>query len=209
MAFPEEPDFDGTGQGTSMPPAAFPLSMIDHTDRRLPVKALPFVGLLTTVLVLQPFPPLPASGQRSSQQAAGPSVQPTSVEVVNKDGHVVVRLGSDQRGNGLVVCYDANGAEIGRLPFSSAPAVALPVGPRAGGYAGVGAQHSIKENIDRGAFILLDDDSLWEVTRLETLDASLWMRLESIRVIAGDDPTYPYLLINTDTKDKVNARLRR
>jgi len=74
-------------------------------------------------------------------------------------------------------------------------------------YAGVGQGHWIKENIDRGAFIVLEDKSLWKIDPFNKLDAALWLNISNITVVesSGGSPGYDYLLINTDDGEKAHA----
>lgn len=80
--------------------------------------------------------------------------------------------------------------------------------PPAGRYAGVGSGHWVRENIDRGSMFLLEDGSLWQVDRLERLDASLWLKMTNISVVEvnGGMLGFDYLLINTDDGEKVRAK---
>jgi hypothetical protein len=75
-------------------------------------------------------------------------------------------------------------------------------------YAGTGSGHWVKENIDNGAFILLEDGSLWQVDPFDEIDASLWLPLSDITVIESSSGSvgYDYLLINTDDKEKAHAK---
>lgn len=95
-----------------------------------------------------------------------------------------------------------------KLGAAKAQQAAKAVAPRAGLYAGTGAGHWVKENIDRGHMFLLDDGSLWEVDRFEKLDAMLWLKMSNITVVESNDgmPGYNYLLINTDDGEKVHAK---
>lgn len=74
-------------------------------------------------------------------------------------------------------------------------------------YWDVGDGHWVRENIDIGKYILLEDGSLWEVLSLDTLDSGLWMMLDSIVVVQSETGLYPYRLINTDDKRAVEAKL--
>lgn len=75
-------------------------------------------------------------------------------------------------------------------------------------YAGVGGGHWIKENIDRGSFILLEDRSLWQIDPLDKIDATLWLKISNITVVESSkgSPGYDYLLINTDDGEKAHAK---
>lgn len=75
-------------------------------------------------------------------------------------------------------------------------------------YEGGSSGHWIKENIDRGTFILLEDGSLWEIDPLDKIDASLWLKIENITITTSNKGGvgYDYLLINTDDKAKAHAK---
>jgi hypothetical protein len=100
----------------------------------------------------------------------------------------------------------SDNAELsGTSKLSSQKAPAAPASKR---YAGKGEGHWVKQNVDRGAFILLEEGSLWEVAPSEKLDASLWLALSSITVVesSGGSLGYDYLLINTDDGEKAHAK---
>jgi hypothetical protein len=102
------------------------------------------------------------------------------------------------------------GAAKAQQAATAVPKAVAPQGvlPRSGLYAGTGAGHWVKENIDRGKMFLLEDGSLWEVDRFEKLDAMLWLKMSNITVVESNDgmPGYNYLLINTDDGEKVHAK---
>lgn len=70
----------------------------------------------------------------------------------------------------------------------------------------VGSGHWIKNKIDGGKIIQLEDGSLWQVSPLDVIDSALWLPLENITVINGEDPMFPYKLINTDDHHSVNVK---
>lgn len=74
-------------------------------------------------------------------------------------------------------------------------------------YNNLGSGHWIKENIDRGKFILLEDHSLWQVDPLDDITSWLWLRMADITVTESDDIVYPYLLVNTEDGEAVKAKL--
>ncbi len=106
----------------------------------------------------------------------------------------------------------AKAKELGYEPPTPVPPERNPVGesptPIRRVYAGTGEGHWIKKNIGRGEFIVLEDGSLWEIDRLERIDASLWLRTSDITVVESDrgSPGYDYLLINTDDGEKAHAK---
>jgi hypothetical protein len=74
-------------------------------------------------------------------------------------------------------------------------------------YLGASSRHWIKEKIDRGKYILLEDNSLWEIASLDKINTTLWLKLSNITVVKSYDyPGYPYLLINTDDSETAHAR---
>ncbi len=73
-------------------------------------------------------------------------------------------------------------------------------------YGAVGDGHWVKEKIGRGEYILLEDGSLWEISRLDRIDTALWLNTESIVVLENTSGLLPYKLINTDSEDVVEAK---
>lgn len=75
-------------------------------------------------------------------------------------------------------------------------------------YQGIGSGHWIQKNIDSGSFILLEDNSLWQIDPIDKVDAMLWLPTSNITVIESSDgtPGYDYLLINTDDGEKAHAK---
>ncbi|MFX0136316.1 MAG: hypothetical protein ACFFDN_21930 [Candidatus Hodarchaeota archaeon] len=75
-------------------------------------------------------------------------------------------------------------------------------------YSDVGEGHWIRENIDNGTYIILEDGSLWEIDPLERIDASLWLPISNIIVIESSNgsPGFDYLLINSDDGEKAHAK---
>lgn len=76
-------------------------------------------------------------------------------------------------------------------------------------YAGTGREHWIRENIDSGTMMILEDGSIWELDPYDKFEAMLWLPATDITVIESNDgsPGYDYLLINTDDGEKAHAKL--
>ena len=69
-----------------------------------------------------------------------------------------------------------------------------------------GGGHWISKNIDSGAFIKLEDGSLWEISPIDKINSMLWLPISNITIIESKNPLYPYLLVNDDGT-KVEAKL--
>lgn len=74
-------------------------------------------------------------------------------------------------------------------------------------YIGVDDVHWIYDVEDDGRIVILEDSSRWEVSILDRVHVMLWLPTANITVKDGDDPIYPYLLINTDENETANAKL--
>jgi len=87
-------------------------------------------------------------------------------------------------------------------PTSSATQLAPPQS-----YINVGDSTWVTGVMDNGALVKLQDGSLWQVAPIGRVDSNLWLPTTDITVINGDDPSYPYKLINTEDNETVDARL--
>gem|GEM_PF-3908336 len=65
-----------------------------------------------------------------------------------------------------------------------------------------------EQRVDGGEMIELEDGSLWAISALGRIDTMLWLTAESITVIEGNDPGYPYNFLNTDSGDSAATNLR-
>lgn len=77
-----------------------------------------------------------------------------------------------------------------------------------GSYAGIGGGHWIKKVESGGKIIILEDNSVWEISSLDRIDTALWLPITSITVVLTDYAIldYKYLLINTDDGEKAVAK---
>lgn len=68
--------------------------------------------------------------------------------------------------------------------------------------------HWIKENIEQGTTIILEDGSIWLIDPMDKTDAMLWLPVTEITVIKSDDGSlgYNYLLINIDDEEQAHAK---
>lgn len=69
-------------------------------------------------------------------------------------------------------------------------------------YSGTIEGHWIREIIARGRYVLLEDDSLWEVDKADTVTTSLWLRASKIVVATKRvESTVLFELVNVDNDD--------
>lgn len=71
-------------------------------------------------------------------------------------------------------------------------------------YLGVDDEHWINNNNE--GIITLEDDSVWLVNPVDRVECAIWLSTETVLVKDSDDTSYPYLLINTDSNEKVTAK---
>ena len=69
-----------------------------------------------------------------------------------------------------------------------------------------GDVHWLKEVQKGGRLIILDDESIWEISPSHTGDTVTWDLVSGISVSSGKDAAFPYRLINTGMGESVNAR---
>ena len=74
-------------------------------------------------------------------------------------------------------------------------------------YFFTGGSHWLKERDDSDNSVRLEDNSLWQVNPVDRITCSLWLCTEKITVLEGQNPDYPYFLINKNDGEKVEARL--
>jgi len=83
--------------------------------------------------------------------------------------------------------------------------------PSSGGvgnvYIGVGDETSIQSISDGGRIITLLDNSVWEVNPIDTVDTAIWLPVTDVLIIDGDDPGFPYKMINKDDNEVANVKL--
>lgn len=61
-------------------------------------------------------------------------------------------------------------------------------------------------NYNNGAVLELSDGSKWSISPEDTQTTSLWLVPMEIEIENSNDPIYPYLLSNLQTKQKVKAQ---
>lgn len=88
--------------------------------------------------------------------------------------------------------------------------VYVPVPMESGGlnlYLGTGDETSIQSVSDGGRIITLLDNSIWEVSPIDTVTTSIWLPVTEVVVVDGEDPSFPYKMINKDDGETADVKL--
>ncbi len=72
-------------------------------------------------------------------------------------------------------------------------------------YSGFGQKHWVREKIENGAFIKLEDGSLWQISPIDKINTMLWLPTDNVVVIESGNPQYPYKLVGK--RDTAEAKL--
>jgi hypothetical protein len=93
-------------------------------------------------------------------------------------------------------------------PTTLLPIIPMPHSSSGGIYPSTGSGHWIERVSDNGRIVVLEDDSVWEISELDRSDVSLWLSNDEITVADNpSNPFYPYKLINTDQGETAEAKL--
>jgi hypothetical protein len=90
--------------------------------------------------------------------------------------------------------------------FFSPPRSVVPVVPSVA-IPSVGSGHWIAEVIRDGSILQLEDGSLWEVSPLDRIYTAIWLPISEVVIVEGDDPLYPFRIVNTDDREVANVRM--
>lgn len=91
-----------------------------------------------------------------------------------------------------------------RSTLSADAAIKIAASATGGNYSGLDQKHAVKEKVDNGSFILLDDGSMWQIAPIDRASSALWLPQDSILVLKNDNLLYPYKLVSG--RDTVEAR---
>lgn len=76
-------------------------------------------------------------------------------------------------------------------------------------YSGDPRGHTVREVIDGGQTVVLEDGSAWEIYEGYASRAQKWEVGDLVGVKASTDDEYPYLLVNVNFNNSVECRLIR
>ena len=100
---------------------------------------------------------------------------------------------------------------VSRQPCStSSPKLSVPQKSTAASpaetYFDTGSGHWISDVSDGGNVVRLEDGSTWLIEEYDRSDTQIWLVVDSITVLNGGDPGYPYRLVNTDEGEVAHAK---
>lgn len=72
-------------------------------------------------------------------------------------------------------------------------------------YGGAGGGHWVRDKVDSGRLVILEDGSLWDINAVDRIDTMLWLPTEEVFVMEEPGMVGAYRLINTDSEDDVMA----
>lgn len=75
-----------------------------------------------------------------------------------------------------------------------------------GTYSGTSSGHWLKEKLDGGKMIRLEDSSIWEISTIDKINTMLWLPIDEITIIESKNPMYPYSLVNSSQKNSAEAK---
>ena len=65
----------------------------------------------------------------------------------------------------------------------------------------------IQQIKDRGRIIILNTGDVLQVDPADTLYSMLWLPAQRVDVLQGDEPVYPYKIVDLDENETVSAKL--
>ncbi len=71
-------------------------------------------------------------------------------------------------------------------------------------YNSIHQDHWLREKLEEGRAVVLEDESVWEVHPSDRTRTERWLRMSTIRIKYTEEQGYPYLLSNTTEGE--NAR---
>jgi len=126
-------------------------------------------------------------------------------------------IGKDKTGTylttntGLKFYLDTKGQAINQQKTNDQPPLEKKIKkyPKAGaGYVGIGGQRFIQTIIGNGEFVVLEDNSIWQIEPIDSVISCIWLPTSRIRVIESSEGLagYDYQIINIDDREKAHAR---
>ena len=72
-------------------------------------------------------------------------------------------------------------------------------------YTRIHEEHWLRDRLEEGRVVILEDESIWEVHPSDWLITKRWLRISTIIVRHTEKEGYPYLLSNATEGENVRA----
>lgn len=72
-------------------------------------------------------------------------------------------------------------------------------------YTRIHEEHWLRDKMEEGRIVVLEDESIWEVHPSDRLTTRGWLRISTITVKQSQKEGYPYLLLNTTEGEQARA----
>ena len=72
-------------------------------------------------------------------------------------------------------------------------------------YTGIQEEHWLRDKLEEGRIVILEDESMWEVHPSDRLITRRWLRISTISVKYTLRVGYPYLLSNSTEREDARA----
>ena len=76
-------------------------------------------------------------------------------------------------------------------------------------YARIREEHWLRDKLEEGRFVTLEDESIWEVHPSDRQITKRWLRISTINVKRMEKEGYPYLLSNSTEGENARANYLR
>jgi hypothetical protein len=76
-------------------------------------------------------------------------------------------------------------------------------------YSRIHQEHWLRDKLDDGRIVVLEDESVWEVHPSDRLITGRWLRISTITVKHTQKEGYPYLLSNSTEREDARANYLR
>ncbi len=126
--------------------------------------------------------------------------------VRNQPSHQVASPAAPTEPDGTRIPYKSYPVTKGKEQSSNVETNSPQVSVRFPVYTGRSSGHRVTDNFSSGRFVVLEDQSVWQIDSFDKFDTALWLRTDSISMV---DTVYKgrtfWRLVNVDTDEEVWA----
>jgi hypothetical protein len=174
---------------------------------------------------------VPVTSGSGEPTSAVEVVRAKRIEIVDEKGHVIFRVSAEGKagvvvlqdtdarplvsllrgtdGGGCVRIHDEKGGiaidlsseRLKKLQDDNKSTTKKPVGPLV-----ETGKFWISEVTDDGAYVKLDNGSLWRVESIDRFESTIWLAVDEVVVVESNESITGYKLVNTSQKSSVDAK---